>query len=439
MLVMKLIGAYLLLINLAALAAYGADKQFAIHKKMRISERTLLLLALAGGALGALLGMYLFHHKTAKLKFAVGVPLFLITWLLLLLLLFSHQMREKTRPSGVVRLQLDQIQALDEETIRNFISYESLTGDTTAADSDHALSAILAFFKQFRYDVLSETITGEKAEVEVKITNIDTHALARDLCLEMTRQRIDTLNDQSQPEQIDYFALLSTMLSTHEYKTADTQAVFRLQKQNREWRILTDEALQDELVSGFITNINDPMLLMPEEVLTLYMEKVKSMTADEWLQYLDIQNIFSTYSPDYMDALDHLYMEKITQYFDYRIESCSIEGEKAQAEMTITSLNMPEIVKEYRIALLEYASTTESITSDSTTLANTTASLLISAIEENASPAEYPAGITLVNDGRSWQPQVDQDLTNAFLGDMEDALKVLREEEEAAEEETEDF
>lgn len=437
MLVMKLTGVYLLLINLAALAAYGLDKHYAVRKKNRISERTLLLLALAGGGLGALLGMYMFRHKTAKVKFTVGVPVMLAAWLVLLLILFMYQKREITRPSGVVRQQLEQIQALDEETIQNFISYESLSGDAVSAVSDQAPDTILSFFRKFRYSIRSESVSGDQADVTVQITNIDARALARDICLEMTRQRIDTLNSPSQPEQMDYYALLGDMLSAHDYQTASTQAVFHLEKRKRSWVIVTDRTLQDELVGGLISCINDPYLLQPEEVLTLYMEKFKSMTADEWLAYLDVQNIFSTYSPDYSDKLDHLYLDKITQCFDYRIDSCETNGDTAEASLTVTSLNMPEIVRQYRQALLDYASTTESITSDSETLANTTASLLIDAIEKNASSAEYQAEVRLVNDGRSWQPQVDQALTNAFLGNMEEALIVLREDTEEAEEQTE--
>lgn len=69
---------YLILINLIAFALYGIDKRRAKQGAWRISEYTLLLVALLGGSLGALLGMRYFRHKTRHRKFRYGVPLILL-------------------------------------------------------------------------------------------------------------------------------------------------------------------------------------------------------------------------------------------------------------------------------------------------------------------------------------------------------------------------
>ena len=55
---------YLVCINLAAFAVMGADKRRARREAWRIRERTLFLLAIVGGSVGAIAGMYAFHHKT---------------------------------------------------------------------------------------------------------------------------------------------------------------------------------------------------------------------------------------------------------------------------------------------------------------------------------------------------------------------------------------
>lgn len=71
-------------VNLAAFALMGMDKRRAGRGSWRISERTLFLFPLLGGALGGTLGMLLFHHKTRKWPFAYGFPLLAIAQLLLL-------------------------------------------------------------------------------------------------------------------------------------------------------------------------------------------------------------------------------------------------------------------------------------------------------------------------------------------------------------------
>lgn len=77
---------WLLIINVAALAAYGVDKLLAKLKEhapqtRRIPEKTLLLLAALGGGIGAWLAMELFRHKTQHRSFRICVPLFTLIWI----------------------------------------------------------------------------------------------------------------------------------------------------------------------------------------------------------------------------------------------------------------------------------------------------------------------------------------------------------------------
>lgn len=71
---MKLFWIMLLAWNIVVLFIYGADKLFARRGRRRIRESTLLLVAFCLGSVGAMFGMVLFHHKTAKPKFRFGVP-----------------------------------------------------------------------------------------------------------------------------------------------------------------------------------------------------------------------------------------------------------------------------------------------------------------------------------------------------------------------------
>lgn len=64
-------------LNLLAFALMGADKRRAKTARRRISERTLFLSAVLGGSVGAILGMWTFHHKTKHWYFVWGMPLIL--------------------------------------------------------------------------------------------------------------------------------------------------------------------------------------------------------------------------------------------------------------------------------------------------------------------------------------------------------------------------
>ena len=86
---MKYFLLYLLLINATAFLLMLMDKQRARRNRWRVPERTLLGAAILGGSIGALMGMYMFRHKTRHLKFTLGVPAILIAqialaiWLLM--------------------------------------------------------------------------------------------------------------------------------------------------------------------------------------------------------------------------------------------------------------------------------------------------------------------------------------------------------------------
>ena len=75
---------YLLGINAVTFALYGIDKFKSKKGWWRIPEKTLLMLTVIGGSMGALCGIRLFHHKTRQKKFYLGVPILLVIQIVLL-------------------------------------------------------------------------------------------------------------------------------------------------------------------------------------------------------------------------------------------------------------------------------------------------------------------------------------------------------------------
>ena len=62
----------------------GYDKLQAKRGRRRVPEKSLFSVALLGGAAGAVLGIYLFHHKTQHWYFKWGLPAILLLQLGLL-------------------------------------------------------------------------------------------------------------------------------------------------------------------------------------------------------------------------------------------------------------------------------------------------------------------------------------------------------------------
>jgi len=76
---------YLIIINIITFFIYFVDKRQAIKEGNRISETSLMLLSLVGGAIGALASMYIFHHKTKKIEFHLVNILAIIIWIIIII------------------------------------------------------------------------------------------------------------------------------------------------------------------------------------------------------------------------------------------------------------------------------------------------------------------------------------------------------------------
>lgn len=80
---------WLAVINLLTFIVYGADKRRARKGKWRVPEKTLFLLPLLGGSIGALLGMRVFHHKTKHWYFVWGIPAILLAQIALVVWIYT--------------------------------------------------------------------------------------------------------------------------------------------------------------------------------------------------------------------------------------------------------------------------------------------------------------------------------------------------------------
>lgn len=87
---LKEIIIYLLVANAIGFLAMGIDKFKAKEGMWRTKEKTLFLIAVFGGSIGSIIGMYAFHHKTKHNSFVFGMPIILIAQIAILIYAIDH-------------------------------------------------------------------------------------------------------------------------------------------------------------------------------------------------------------------------------------------------------------------------------------------------------------------------------------------------------------
>ena len=133
---------YLVAINVVTFLLYGIDMFKAQRSRWRIPEAVLLGLAVAGGSVGAWLGMMVWRHKTQHKKFKYGIPLILALQIALLVLVSC-----KTKQAvEIVKPQLDNRYVPEHSPDVFLITYDAETG------KEPVLKAIKKYKCEIVYD-----------------------------------------------------------------------------------------------------------------------------------------------------------------------------------------------------------------------------------------------------------------------------------------------
>lgn len=87
--VITLLSVYFIALNLIGFALMGIDKYKAKKRAFRIPEATLFIVAIIGGSIGSIIGMYAFRHKTRHWYFVYGMPFILVIQIILIIVLLN--------------------------------------------------------------------------------------------------------------------------------------------------------------------------------------------------------------------------------------------------------------------------------------------------------------------------------------------------------------
>ena len=87
--VITLLLGYFIIMNLIGFALMGIDKYRAKKRSFRIPDATLFIVAIIGGSIGSIIGMYAFRHKTRHWYFVYGMPFILLLQIIFFIFLLN--------------------------------------------------------------------------------------------------------------------------------------------------------------------------------------------------------------------------------------------------------------------------------------------------------------------------------------------------------------
>jgi uncharacterized membrane protein YsdA (DUF1294 family) len=91
--VILFISVYVIIMNIVGFSIMGIDKWKAKKRTFRVPEATLFIIAIIGGSIGSILGMYAFRHKTRHWYFVYGLPFIFILQVIILFLLYKSPLQ----------------------------------------------------------------------------------------------------------------------------------------------------------------------------------------------------------------------------------------------------------------------------------------------------------------------------------------------------------
>lgn len=86
---------YFTAVNIIGLCLMGLDKYKAKKQAFRIPESTLFIMAIIGGSIGCILGMYAFRHKTRHWYFVYGMPAILFFQIAFIVIILNSPIQIK--------------------------------------------------------------------------------------------------------------------------------------------------------------------------------------------------------------------------------------------------------------------------------------------------------------------------------------------------------
>lgn len=351
--------------------------------------------------------------------------LLLLSCMLLCLLLSGCSSKDQTEIKALLTSELDKLKQLDAYTVKKYLSAEDFFPDSqhTAVDTDLAEQFLSLYFQDFSYKILKIDVKQEDADATLRLETIDAQALARDFAKETLKQSI--LSQVSSEGGItDNLKLLTSLLTSRNYKTAETNCSLHLHRKDDTWCIQRSSSLENDIVGGYISHINNPNLLTPSETLQIYLETIREMDTSMLASYLNLSDFSGDEnSRELFDCL----LEQINRHYSYKISHASSNGVNAKVDVSITAFDAKAILKTYEKNMEAYLDTPEALYDGEEGRQQKAFLLIKEAIKNNNATAATELSVSLTNNGYDWELQDTDKLANAICGFFPDAYAESRE------------
>lgn len=355
----------------------------------------------------------------------------LLVFVLFSVFIFSGNIKRKSAVKSVLKTELNLLRNLDSETVEKYISYNDLFPD---AARDTALSGDIQnvfslFFRNFDYRILGISLNSKDntAELQVRLETLDAAALAKDYAQSLLKHEIFSAAELGSTDTTDVpsvetrYLLLNELLKEQTYKTVLTECSILLERRdkNSEWEIKRTSSLENDLTGGLITHLADPDILSPAETLSIYLDALTNMDAEQLYRYLQLENVPDPNDPNQTKIAKAL-VAQITDHFSYEIRDTQTPTPvTADVRVVITTFDSDSILEHYQERLDLYLESSASVIDGASGRTENSYKFLLNAIEENEEVTTAEVDFHLENDGISWKLKNSSEaLGNAIFGTL---------------------
>jgi putative cell wall-binding protein len=171
-------------------------------------------------------------------------------------------------PEEAVSNAFDALKALDEATVDRYFSYEEFMdyddeNNTTPQQEELAQELAQLFLEKLHYKIVSSSINGDTATVKAEITNTDMGLIFEEYMDEVIQLAIENAllpeDQQLTDEEIEMQVaqILLDLMEREDNQTVTTTVDINLTRNNASWKITMDEKLQDAILGGFLSALQD--------------------------------------------------------------------------------------------------------------------------------------------------------------------------------------